>query len=993
MKTKATYLFALLLSCFGFSLSAQNSVNGAVRAADNNEPLIGVTVLSLPSGNGALTDFDGKFTLNTGMDDSLRFSYIGYQTQTFPIVAGKTDYSFSMTSDVNLVDEVVIIGYGKVKKSDLTGSVSSVKSEELQKVPTANALQALQGKVSGLSVLTTSGDPGATPVVRLRGITTLNDNNPIVVIDGVISDVGAMNLLNANDIESVEVLKDASSTAIYGSRGAAGVIIVTTKRGSSLENSISVSLDQSFESVANQVGVMNGREFATYINEINPGTFNNVDALPDTDWQDLIYQDFAPITNANLSASGATDQARYYLGLGYFGQGGIIPKSGLDRLTAKINSGYDLTKNVRFGLDLSIALTDKDNAPGVVNTALRAWPVNSPFNEDGTFAEVEGSNPLATIEYTNSKTQSLLGLGNLYAEVDFLEHFRFKTSAQFDFGTSRSKSFTPVFFVAPLQQNEMNALNVGYGNRQTLIWENILGYNNTFGMHSVDVIAGYSAQSQESEFLNGSTRNLLREDPSFWYLNAGEDEFEVASNGSSRNTLLSYLGRANYSYDGRYLFTATFRRDGSSKFGVNNRYGNFTSYAVGWNLSNESFFPENNLFSNVKLRASYGSIGNERIPGDAQYSLISSGQNAVFGDYGNGTIYPGASYSSGGNPFLKWEQTQQTDIGVEFGLFENRILAEIDYYYKRTNDILVNLEPIGYTGIGSFQSIFYNAADVQNQGFDWNLTYRSDASKEFTYELGFLGSTVSNRVLDLGQGIGADSLLVGGDLGNGQRVSRSSVGQPIGYFYGYQVEGVFQNQAELESSPVLFGQAVGDLKYTDINGDGKIDGKDRTRIGNSIPSFIFGFNASASYRNLSLSADIQGQTGNDIYNGKQAVRFALLNYEEKYNDRWTGEGSTNEHFIASPGGTNFTPSSYFVEDGSFIRLRNLTLSYDLSQRLLDQLKINNARFYIRGTNLLTLTRFTGYSPDIGAGNATSGVIDLGSYPITRVFSFGFNFNL
>ncbi len=978
-------IHCVLLFLLSGQLFAQNIVQGNISDVENREPLIGVTIVSLPSGTGTLTDIQGNYSIRVGMDDSLRFSYVGYQTVIVPI-DGRSKIDQQLVTDVKIVDEVVIIGYGKTKKSDLTGAVSSVKAEELTKVPASNVLQALQGKVAGLSVLTTSGDPGATPVVRLRGITTLNDNNPIVVIDGIISDVGAMNSINSNDIESVEVLKDASSTAIYGSKGAAGVIIITTKRGTTSENKISVSIDQSFESVANQVEVMNGREFATYVNEIEPGTFNNLDILPDVNWQDLIFQDNAAITNAYLSSSGATEEANYFLGLGYFGQSGVIPKSGLDRLTAKINSAYDLTEFVSIGLDLSLAVSEKDNAPGVVGTALRAWPINDPYNDDGSFAEVRGGNPLAAIEYTNSKNQSLRGLGNLYAEMNFLKHFRFRTSAQFDFSTNKQRSFTPAYFVAPEQQNAINDLGVSYGNSQNLIWENIAGYNKNFGVHNIDLIAGYTAQSEEGEWLIGNTSDLLREAEEFWYLDSGNDEFEQVFNGSYRNTQISYLSRVNYSFDSRYLFTATFRRDGSSKFGINNRWGNFPSVAVGWNVSNEAFFPKTSLMNSLKLRASWGIVGNDRINGNAQYALISSGFGAVFND----ALYNGATFSSGGNPDLKWEETRQTDVGVEMSFMENRILAEVDYYYKRTDDILVNLEPIGYTGIGSFKSIVYNAADVSNSGVEWNLSYRSKTRKDFSYELGILGSTVRNKVLNLGESIGADSLLVGGDLGNGQQVARSSVGQPIGYFYGYQVEGVFQNQAELDANPSLIDQGVGDLRYTDINGDGILDGKDRTVIGNSIPDLIFGLNAKVNYRQLSLSADIQGQSGNDIYNGKQAVRFAVLNYEDRYNDRWTGEGSTNENFIASPGGVNFTPSSYFVEDGSFIRLRNVTLSYNLPSSLLQRLNSTNARVYLRGTNLFTLTNYTGYSPDLGAASATSGVIDLGSYPITRVVSIGAN---
>ena len=986
---KLNYTILSILSFFLMSnfLSAQkNTYTGTVFDGESNESLIGVSILLKGTSAGTITDIDGKYEVEASVGDTLQFSYVGYQMALLPLT-NSTVNDILLNIDNQVLEEVVVIGYGTIKKSDLTGSVAKIKSEELIKVPSPNAIQALQGKVSGLQILSTSGDPGANPVVRLRGITTLNNNNPIAVIDGVITDVGAISLLNANDIESIEVLKDASASAIYGSRGAAGVIIVTTKRGESGKNQISASLEYGIESIANKTGVMNGREFATYLNVINPGMFNNLDILPDVDWQDLIFQDNSPIANANLSVSGGSDKATYYFGLGYFGQQGVLPKSALERFTGKLNSAYKLSNHVTIGLDLSIQSSDKDNAPGVINTALRAWPIMEPYLEDGkTFAEVNGGNPLAAIEYSNSNTKLLRGLGNLYASVNFLRHFTFKTSVQFDLTERKTKNFSPKYFVGPLQQNEENDLSYTTANSNSVIFENTLTYAQDFDKHSIIALAGYSTQDIRSEFLTGTTEGLLRENDLFWYIDAGQDEFERASNNFSRSTLISYLGRVNYSYDSRYLFTASIRRDGSSKFGPRNKYGNFPSFAVGWNVSNEDFF-FGGIFNRLKLRASWGIIGNERIDGNAQYSLIVPGVNGVFGE--NENQVPGATFQGGGNPNLKWEETTQTNIGVDIGLLEDKITAEFDYYIKKTDDILVPLEPIGYTGIGSFRSIFYNAANVENKGFEWNVSYRNRAGK-FSYQVGILGTTIKNTVTDIGEGLGADSLLVGGDLGNGQQVARTAVGSPIGYFYGYDVIGVFQNADEVAGSPSLFGQGAGDLKFRDVNGDGLLNGADRTFIGNSIPDVIFGFNLGIGFKNFNLSADFQGQWGNDIYNGKQPIRFTTLNYEDRFNNYWTGEGSTNTDPQPTLGGVNFLPSNYYVEDGSFLRLRTLTLNYTLPAALLGKLKMTNANIYLRGTNLFTLTSFTGYSPEIGAGSAVDGVIDKGVYPITRIFTAGLN---
>jgi TonB-linked SusC/RagA family outer membrane protein len=985
------HLLVRLIFLFTFcniGLYAQQ-VTGVVTSVEDGLSLIGVNVVIKGTAVGTITDVDGSYSLQLdGQGDTLVFTYTGFADREIA-VNGQTTINVFMEPQSELLDEVVVIGYGTIKKSDLTGSVSTVKSEELIKVPSSNAIQALQGKVAGLQILSTSGDPGADPVVRLRGITTLNNNNPIAVIDGVITDIGAISLLNANDIESMEVLKDASASAIYGSRGAAGVVIVTTKRGSSEKNTVSFSVERGVESVANRVDVMNGREFATYINGINPGTYNNLDVLPDTDWQDLVFEDNASITNANFSVSGGSAKSTYYFGLGYFGQEGVLPKSGLERLTGKINSNYKLTEQINIGLDLSMQLRDKDNAPGVINSALWAWPIDVPYLADGeTFAEVNGGNPVAAIEYTNDNTKSLRGLGNLYASIGFLKYFTYKSSVQFDLNQSQTKVFNPKYFVGPLQQNEENDLSNETRNVNTVIFENTLTYNQTFGKHSVIALAGYTTQDSREENLKGQTEGLLREDELFWYIDAGQDDFERSSNNFKRSTLISYLGRVNYSYDSRYLFTASIRRDGSSKFGPRNKYGNFPSFALGWNVNNESFF-NIDLINRMKVRASWGIIGNEKIDGNAQYSLIVPGVNGVFGE--NEGQVPGATFQGGGNPNLKWEETTQTNIGIDIGMWDDKLIAEVDYYVKQTDDILVPLEPIGYTGIGSFRSIVYNAANVKNKGLEWSLNYR-DRVGEISYRVGVLGTTIKNEVTDIGEDLGADSLLVGGDLGNGQQVARTAVGQPIGFFYGYDVIGVFQNAEEVANSPTLFGQDVGDLKYRDVNGDGKLDARDRTYIGNSIPDLIYGFNVEVGYKNFTLSADFQGQLGNEIYNGKQAIRFTTLNYEDKYNSYWSGEGSTNSDPRPSLGGVNFLPSSYYIEDGSFLRLRTLTLNYSLPKQLTQKLKIVNSNIYARATNLFTATSFTGYSPEIGASSAVDGVIDKGVYPVTRIFMVGLNAN-
>lgn len=1001
-------IFVILLSVSfsGLAFSQDYTISGTLTDAETDEALIGATVLEKGTTNGTITDLDGNYQLSVSdADATLVFSYVGYKSIETPI-NNRSVIDASLTIDMSELDEVVVVGYGTVRKSDLTGSVSSIKGEEMLKVPSASPIQAMQGKVSGLQILSPSGDPGATPVVRLRGVTTLNNNNPLFVVDGVIIEQGVsgasgggtpLDFLNANDIESVEVLKDASATAIFGSRGSNGVIIITTKRGSEGGTRISFNAEFGWERVDNKIDVMNGREFGQYVNDITPsepGPYN-VDQLSSVDWQDQIYQDFAPIRSYSFSFGGANDKLDYYLGLGYFSQEGILPKSDLERVTTKFNTNYTLAKGLKMGLSLSIALKDKTNAPGVVNTALRAWPINEPYTTDPLtgeriYAEVQGGgNPLAAIEYANSSTQSLESVGNLYAQYDFLDGFSFKSSLQFSYNINKSKNFTPEYFVAPLQQNETSDISQSYSDNSFVLWENTLSYVKQFGIHRINAVGGYTTQQIKSEFLSGSAQNLLRDSEPFWYIDAsdGDPLLQDVGNNASHSSINSFLFRVNYSLMDKYLFTATYRRDGSSKFGPNNRYGNFPSLAVGWNISEESFFPKVSIIENIKIRASWGIVGNDKIRYDAQFPQIAQIFGAVFGM--DEQYVAGATFASGGNPNLKWEETEQFDVGLNFDMFKGRLITELDYYVKTTNDILVSLEPIGYTGLGAFQQIVYNVASVQNKGFEFNFNWLDDIG-DFNYRLGVLGSNVQNEVLKLGQDIGVDSLIVAGDLGNGQQVSRTAVGQPIGFFYGYEVEGVFQSLEQVDSKPTLFGQTVGDLIYRDANEDGILNGEDRVKLGNSIPDFVYGFNAQVGYKGFNVSMDFQGQSGVDIYNGKQAVRFSLLNYEDRYNDHWTPSNPSNENFRAVSGGTNFTPSDYFIEDGSYLRLRTLTFSYDFQDALLGDSFIQSLRVYARGTNLLTFTDFSGYSPDLGASSALDGVIDRGVYPITKVYSLGMN---
>ncbi len=965
---------------------AQRVVQGTVISKDDGTPLPGVNIIIPGTTRGSSTDVEGKYKVEAGdADHALSFSFIGYKSQTVDIT-GKTTVDVVLEMDTEVLDEIVVIGYGSVRKSDLTGAVSSVKGTDLIKIPSSSPIQALQGKVSGVQITSASGAPGSGAVVRIRGVGTFNNSSPIYVLDGVILD--NIDFLNSADIQSMEVLKDASATAIYGSRGANGVIIVTTKKGVIGQEypTISVNDDYSVQQLPKKIDLLNGKQFATIANEIAPGSYNNVDAVPNTDWQDQIFRT-APIHNYQVSVAGASPKIQYYVGVGYFKQEGIIAKSNYERLSIKLNNTYNLSKSVRLGNNLTFTPSQQQNtAGGAVFGVYRAQPVITPFKPDGSYSPVPGvGNVLADIDYTNSFGKGLRTVGNFFAEADFLKNFTFKSSFGVDMEYSKGRSFTPVYFVSTLQQNPINDLNKSFNDRLSWLWENTVSYNRDFGKSRLAAVAGYTTQETSSEYFSAAGQNIIREGQDFWYLNQSNINPNTVSNGVDINqnySMMSYLFRANYSYNDKYLFTATYRRDGSSKFAKNNRYADFPAIALGWNVINEDFIKDNSVLSDLKLRASWGIIGNEKIAYDRQYSRVNNGVNAVFGSAE--AIYPGSTYGVSGNPNLKWESTHQTDVGLEANFFNNKLTTEFDYYQRSTQDILIDLAVPGYLGNGDGAAITFNSAVVLNRGFEYNIGWNGEVGG-LKYRLGTVGTTIHNEATKISGFSGS-----GDFVQNGSGTSRTTVGSPLGSFYGYKVIGVFQNQADLDSYPHRSDAEIGFLKYEDTNKDGVLTSDDRVNIGSPIPTFIYGVSSEFSYQSFDLSVDFQGQQGNKIYNAKETIRPDLYNFEQHVFDRWTGEGTSNVEPKATSGGYNFLPSTRFIQDGSYLRLRSVMIGYNLSKSFAAKLKMKMARIYLRGTNLFTATKFTGYTPEVASSNPLDTGSDFGGYPIPRVFSAGFN---
>ncbi len=990
---KKTIIYRIWLSLFGILGSGMLfgqilDITGIV-TEDNGAPLYGVNILVKSTGDGTITDFDGKYALKgVNTQDTLVFSYLGFDTQEIP-VASRSMIDVILVSASALLDEVIVVGYGVQKKSDVTGAITRVRSEEIEKIPTASVDQALQGKVAGVQVTPSSGEPGAQAVVRIRGVGTLNTASPIYVVDGVIlDDIG---FLNMNDVESIDVLKDASATAIYGSRGANGVIIVTTKKGkANSETRFQFASYYGVQEVVRKIDMVNGTEFAILANETaeNEGTpvlYDNPEQYGEgTDWQDVIFQ-MAPIQSYQLSASGGSEKVIFNLSGNYIRQEGIIRQSEFERFTFRMNNEYLLTENVSFGHNLSFMQTASTQDPGVLGNAYRVYPIFAPRDSAGNYTDTAPvGNPEAQFEFNNNRRKRQRLSGNVYANINFLKNFTFRSSLGLDQVYENTRRFTPEFYVSPSQQNPENSISIGTFRGRNWVLDNTVTYNKSFGSSNLTVMGGVSMQEFTGETLGGSRRNVPGDTEEFFYLDAGPQDFQTNYNGASSWGLFSYLARVNYSLKDRYLATINYRVDGSSKFGKNNRWGHFPSFSLGWVVSNEDFFPVSDLLTRLKFRAGYGSIGNDKTDVFGLYPsqpTVSDGQDAVFGP--DEVLNYGFTLLALANPDLKWESSNQFNAGVEAGFLGNRLTAEVDFYHKTTTGVLIRVDIPQY--VGAEEPPVLNAADVLNRGFDIALNWRETGI--FSYNVGVVASTVYNEVLSLGEG---KEFLLGGDLGvGGKRITRTVPGLPIGAFYGYEIEGVFQNQEEIDSSPTIGDEKPGDFKFRDLNGDGEITAEgDKAYLGSSIPEFIFGFNLGASYKGIDFSIDFNGQTGNMVANAKKAARFGTYNYETSYLDRWTGEGTSNTEPRVTNGGHNYLESEWFLEDASFIKLRNVQIGYTLPQEVVQKIRFKNIRFYISGTDLITWTKYSGYTPEIVSESVLSNGVDRGVFPLARTYNFG-----
>jgi len=1017
----------LLLSWSAFS---QQTIKGKV-TADDGSTLPGVNVLVKGTNIGTVTDIDGNYSISANDDATLVFSFIGFATLEVN-VQSRSVIDVQLNEDITALEEVVVIGYGTQKRSAITGSIASLDADDITQAPVTRIEQSLQGKVAGVQVTNQSGQPGDKPTIRIRGAGTNGNADPIYIVDGF--QVSGIDYLNPGDIEKIDILKDAASAAIYGARGANGVVLITTKSGQGTPM-IQYSGYYGVQNAWRKLDVLNAQEYAIMMNEgaANAGLsplFTNTSLGEGTDWQEETFTENAPITNHQLTLSGSNDVSKYTAAISYFGQEGIVggDKSQFERYSARINSEHKLGDRFTFGENFSYsyltrnAIDANQEFGGVVSNAVNLDPItsvyesdpdaeylNNPAVQDGNryyaisdYVAQEVVNPLARLAVTHGNTRVDKFVGNLFGEYEIIPGLKAKTTFGLDLGYVVVEGYNPEYYLnaARFVQNA----SVSKDMQRTFNWqnENTLQYEREFGGHSVAVLVGNTVREERYEQFGGGKQGLVVTDPDKVNLALATDPESATIDGFTvENALISYFGRAIYSYKDKYLLTAIVRRDGSTRFGPENRYGTFPSVSLGWVASREQFFPNQDIVTFAKLRASWGQNGSDAI-GDYRYvSSIATQRGYTIYDPATGEAYiDGASPAFIANPNLKWESSEQTDIGLDLGLWDDKITINFDYYRKETKDLLL-VPPV--PGVAGNAAGAANVGGVLNEGIELAINYRGIIG-DFNYSIGGNIATLDNEVLTVD---GANGVLTGASISTYGTVSRMEAGFPIGYFYGYKTDGLFQTQEEVNSytnsdSELLQPAAVaGDVRFVDLNGDGVINDEDRTMIGSPHPDITYGINGSVGYKNITLSFLLNGVYGNDIFNGIRRHDLTQSNMPAYFLERWTGAGTSDEipRFTLNDTNQNYSRiSDLYVEDGSFLRMRNVTLGYTLPERFSGPLK--SVHIYGAVDNLFTLTNYRGMDPEVGSrlnDNNTPNVldtgIDRGVYPQPRTFRIGLDITL
>ena len=996
---KKNLLITCVMLLFAITSMAQNKITiSGVVTDKTGETVIGASVrVKGQESKGSITDINGKYQIvDVASNTTLIFSYIGMREQEIA-VNGRSTINVKMEEDSQLIDEVVVVGYDSAKKRDLTGSIVTVKADEIASKPSTNPLASIQGKVAGVQVVNT-GRAGQDPEIRVRGTNSINGFKPLYVVDGLFTD--NINYLNTADIESMEILKDPSSLAIFGVRGANGVIIITTKRAKIGKTMVNINSSVGWKVIYDRVGVTNAEEFKMLYNEqlISQGSdpYDYTQWAGNTDWQDEIFQT-GFLTNNNVSITGATDKSKFYLGLGYVMEEGSIKTEKLNKFTVNLNSEYSVTDFLRFGFQLNGVRAKYPDAKGV-DGALKAAPIAPTHDlESGLihtlpdFQRAQVWNPLIETELrgAHNKSENYRVAGNVFGEIDILKNLTFKATFSMDYASSQGRSYSPLIYVynpdvegGKERLTERESVNQSKSTSLAAQSDYVLTYLGQFGNHGLTLTAGLTTNYNESSSLSGGRSQLagygilVGDDPDRWWLST-IDDISTATNGGSQSDrfTMSYLFRALYNYKNRYLLNASFRRDGSSVFyKTGNTWDNFYSFGAGWVMTEEKFMQNQNVINFLKLKGSWGVLGSQNTGSSyPAYATIVSSGSAVFGD----NIIAGKGPNKLISPTLGWERNYSWEVGFDMHMFNDRLQLSPVYYNKTTKDMLTSIPGIAGTVPG-----LQNVGEIRNRGFELSASWNDKIGEDWRYGLGANLSTIDNKVLSL---VNKDYNIISGP-------SRVSEGYPIGYFYGYKVEGVYQNEDDIRFSPINSVGSVtpGDLKFADVDGNGKITDNDRTMIGNPTPDFTYGFNVNLGWKNLDLTVDMMGVYGNEIYRNWGSSSYAQLNYRTEQLNRWHGEGTSNWEPLLDPSHKiNQEASTYFIEDGSFFRIRNIELGYNFDKRLLNRIKVQSLRLYTNVQNPKTWSRNGGYTPEVG-GSAISFGIDGGGYPMPTVYTIGFN---
>lgn len=989
-----TFLGLLFIS----NAFAQNiTVTGVVTDAADRSAIPAVSIVVKGTTTGTQTDANGRYSIAAPSNSTLVFTYIGYTTREVP-VNNQTSLNIALQTEAQNLEQVVVVGYGTQRKIDVTGSVTSVKGEDITKQASVNPVSSLQGRVAGVSI-TNNGAPGSSPQITIRGTGTIYGNTGVLyVVDGVWYD--DINFLNPADIANISILKDASSQSIYGIRAANGVVLVTTNRGKRGDATINYNGYVGLQSVTNAVEMTNATEYATAVNELygllnQEPLFANTNLGEGTNWRDVILRD-AMVTNHQISVNGGGEKSTYNLSLGYLNQDGIVEKNNYKRYTARLSSDFQLFEPLKVGYNVTGSSSASNDAPGSIFRGLyAASPVVPVFNPDGSYGDPNtfnlgnGSNmnPQATLDFFNQRTARYKVTGNVFAELKFLKDFTFKTSFGGDFGQDEVRSYTPKYFATTAQNATVSVLGVNRVETRNWIIENTLSYDKTINDHKFTILAGQTAQRFKSYNLNATAQNVPFNSDADLYLSLGDAASRVITDGGSLNTAASYFGRVNYSFANKYLLNASIRADGASQFyGGSDLWGYFPSIGAGWVITNEDFMKDQTIFTNLKLRASWGKVGNAGVPFNPTTQLVSQGANLIA--YFGGLPYTGAGITTLVPPALFWERSAGTDIGLEMGFLKNRLNVELDYYNRTTEQAIFDIPIFGSLGTSNSRLIG-NQADFRNRGFEVSATWSDKTAGDLTYTISANVGINNNKVLNVTTG--NNPIYAGGTgLTSGALATRTVAGRPIGEFFGYQVAGIFQTNEEAAASPQA-GTTAGDFKYVDQNGDGLIDGRDRISLGNPNPKYNYGVNTNFAYKNFDLTLDIQGVAGVDIYNANLGYRFGNENFtKEFYENRWTGPGSTNSYPSAKLGGsTNYQPNEFYVESGAYVRLRNIQLGYSLPTELVSKWKMRKLRVFANAQNALNFFGYRGFSPEVG-GSPTNAGVDANVYPLFATYNVGVN---